>query len=267
MENRIDRVLKGSGGIRLMTHVVAGYPSLDVNEELIRLMARRSVKLIEIQIPFTDPLADGPTIMRANQAALDAGVTPEHCFDLCARLSRELDVAFMFMTYANIPYAMGLERFLDQASASGAAGVILPDLPWDETDGDYAGLARARGLHPVMVISPDTPEERLAKILDRASGLLYTTLKVGITGAGATLDQTGVDYVRALKARAGLPIAAGFGISSPEHVRMLSGLADAAVVGSHIINLLDTGGMGAVDAFLKACDMQARPGFADSHSS
>jgi len=104
-----------------------------------------------------------------------------------------------------------------------------------------------------MVISPDTPEARLQSILKRASGLLYTTLKVGITGAGATMDQAGVDYVRNLKAKAGLPIAAGFGISSPEHVRMLSGLADAAVIGSHIINLLDAGGLGAVDDFLAAC--------------
>jgi len=254
MENKIDRALGATQGIQLMTHVVAGYPSLEDNKALIRLMAGRGVKLIEIQIPFTDPLADGPTIMRANQAALDAGVTPEHCFALCARLSRELtDVAFMFMTYANIPFALGMERFLDRAAASGASGIILPDLPWDEIDGDYAELARARGLHPIMVISPDTPPGRLEKILTRASGLLYTTLKVGITGAGATMDQTGVDYVRGLKEKTGLPIAAGFGISSPDHVRMLDGLADAAVIGSHIINLLDRGGLEAVDEFLAAC--------------
>ena len=253
MENRIDKALKGATGIQLMTHVVAGYPSIEANEELIRLMARCGVKLIEIQIPFTDPLADGPTIMRANQAALDAGVTPARCFELCAKLSRELDVAFMFMTYANIPFAMGMERFLDQAAASGASGVILPDLPWDEADGDYAEMARARGLHPVMVISPDTEGPRLDAVLKRASGLVYTTLKVGITGAGASMDQSGVDYVRGLKARAGLPIAAGFGISRPEHVRMLDGLADAAVIGSHIINLMDAGGLAAVDEFLAAC--------------
>ncbi|HCU68667.1 MAG TPA: tryptophan synthase subunit alpha [Desulfomicrobium sp.] len=253
MENRIDKALEGARGIQLMTHVVAGYPSLEANEELIRLMARRGVRLIEIQIPFTDPLADGPTIMRANQAALDAGITPEHCFALCEKLSRELDVAFMFMTYANIPFAMGLGRFLDRAAAGGASGVILPDLPWDETDGDYAEMARARGLHPVMVISPDTEGPRLDAVLKRASGLVYTTLKVGITGAGAAMDQAGVDYVRGLKTKAGLPIAAGFGISRPEHVRMLDGLADAAVIGSHIINLMDAGGLAAVDEFLAAC--------------
>ena len=254
MENRIDKALKDAKGIQLMTHVVAGYPSLEANEELIRLMARRGVRLIEIQIPFTDPLADGPTIMRANQAALDAGITPEHCFALCEKLSRELDVAFMFMTYANIPFAMGLERFLDRAAASGASGVILPDLPWDEADGDYADMARTRGLHPIMVISPDTEGPRLDAVLKRASGLVYTTLKVGITGAGTSMDQAGVDYVRGLKTRAGLPIAAGFGISRPEHVRMLDGLADAAVIGSHIINLMDTGGLAAVDEFLAVCE-------------
>jgi len=253
MENRLDKAVRNATGIQLMTHVVAGYPSLEANAELIRLMARCGVKLIEIQIPFTDPLADGPTIMRANQAALDAGVTPANCFELCRTLSDELDVAFMFMTYANIPFAMGMENFLDQAAASGASGVILPDLPWDEADGDFAEEARRRGLHPVMVISPDTPEERLQNILKRASGILYTTLKVGITGAGASMDQEGIDYVTKLKAKAGLPIAAGFGISKPEHVRMLSGLADAAVIGSHIINLMDSAGLPAVEEFLKAC--------------
>ena len=254
MENNIDKALTGASGIQLMTHVVAGYPNLDTNADLIRLMAKRGVRLMEIQIPFTDPLADGPTIMRANQAALDARITPRHCFDLCAALSKELpDVGFLFMTYANIPFALGLERFLDQAQASGARGLILPDLSWDEADGDYAEAARQHGLHPIMVISPDTEGPRLDNILQRASGLLYTTLKVGITGAGTSLDQTGVDYVRNLKKKAGLPIAAGFGISSPEHVRMLDGLADAAVIGSHIINLLDTKGMAAVDEFLAAC--------------
>jgi tryptophan synthase alpha chain len=254
MENNIDRVLRDATGIQLMTHVVGGYPNLEVNADLIRLMARRGVKLVEIQIPFTDPLADGPTIMRANQAALDAGITPAHCFELCAALSEELpEVAFMFMTYANIPFVMGQDAFMAKARQSGASGLILPDLSWDESDGDYAGAARGHGLHPVMVISPDTEGPRLDAILSRASGLLYTTLKVGITGAGASLDQAGVDYVRNLKKKAGLPIAAGFGISSPEHVRMLDGLADVAVIGSHIINLMDANGLGAVDEFLAAC--------------
>ena len=254
MENNIDRALANKAGIQLMTHVVAGYPNLDVNADLIRLMAGRGVKLIEIQIPFTDPLADGPTIMRANQAALDQGVTPRHCFELCAALSRELpEVAFLFMTYANIPFAMGLDTFMAKARQSGASGLILPDLSWDEVDGDYAGAAREHGLHPVMVISPDTEGPRLDAILSRASGLLYTTLKVGITGAGAGIDQAGVDYVRSLKKKTALPIAAGFGISSPDHIRMLDGLADVAVIGSHIINLMDARGLGAVDEFLAAC--------------
>ena len=231
-------------------------PSALSPELVERLMARRGVRLIEIQIPFTDPLADGPTIMRANQAALDAGITPEHCFALCEKLSRELDVAFMFMTYANIPFAMGLDTFMAKARQSGASGLILPDLSWDEVDGDYAGAAREHGLHPVMVISPDTEGPRLDAILGRASGLLYTTLKVGITGAGAGIDQAGVDYVRSLKKKTALPIAAGFGISSPDHVRMLDSLADVAVIGSHIINLMDAKGLGAVDEFLAACVRQ-----------
>jgi tryptophan synthase alpha chain len=221
-----------------------GYPNLDVNADLIRLMAGRGVKLIEIQIPFTDPLADGPTIMRANQAALDQGVTPRLLRAVRGPVQGAAEVAFMFMTYANIPFAMGLDAFMAGARQSGASGLILPDLSWDESDGDYAGAARGHGLHPVMVISPDTQSPRLDAILSRASGLLYTTLKVGITGAGTSIDQAGVEYVRGLKKKAGLPIAAGFGISSPDHVRMLDGLADVAVIGSHIINLMDAGAWG-----------------------
>lgn len=253
MENKIDRALCNAPDIQLMTHVVAGYPNLDTNADLIRLMARHGVRLVEIQIPFTDPLADGPTIMHANQTALDAGITPKHCFELCQSLSQELDVAFLFMTYANIAYVMGMDRFLDQTAACGASGIILPDLPWDEPEGDYGSAARARGLHPVMVISPDTADSRLSQILNHASGLLYTTLKVGITGASTSLDQGAVAFVKNLRAKTALPIAAGFGISSPEHVRMLRGIADVAVVGSHIINLLDRQGPGAVDAFLGTC--------------
>ncbi|GAB1411122.1 tryptophan synthase subunit alpha [Desulfovibrionales bacterium] len=254
MVNTIDSALKDKQGIQLMTHVVGGYPNLDINADMIRLMARQGVRLVEIQIPFSDPLADGPTIMRANQAALDQGITPRHCFELCAALSKELpDMGFMFMTYANIPFAMGMNTFLEQAATSGASGIIIPDLSWDEPDGDYAHQARGQALHPIMVISPDTKDARLEKILSRASGLLYTTLKVGITGAGKTLDQSGVNYIRGLKQKTVLPIAAGFGISSPEHVTMLRGLADVAVIGSHIIHLFDQQGFGAVEDFLAAC--------------
>ncbi|NLY40441.1 MAG: tryptophan synthase subunit alpha [Desulfovibrionales bacterium] len=254
MVNTLDQALSTGKDIQLMTHVVGGYPSLDTNAELIRLMARQGVRLVEIQIPFSDPLADGPTIMQANQAALNQGITPRHCFELGAALAKELpDMAFMFMTYANIPFALGMDNFLDQAAASGASGIILPDLSWDEPGGDYAQQARAHGLHPIMVISPDTEDERLGNILTRASGFLYTTLKVGITGAGASLDQAGMNYVQKLKKKTGLPIAAGFGISSPKHVTMLRGLADVAVIGSHIIHLFDDQGFGAVEDFLAAC--------------
>jgi len=253
--NKLDAVLAAAHGhIQLMTHVVAGYPDLDTGLRLVRAMAACGVRIIEIQIPFTDPLADGPTIMAANQAALDAGMTPEDALAWAGAVAAALpEVAVLVMTYANVPYAMGMEEFLRRCAAKSIQGVIIPDLPVDEPEGDYAAMARRLGVHPVMVISPDTPEKRLELLLPQASGLLYTTLKVGITGASSDLHPEALAYLQSLGRRTHIPIAAGFGISQPRHVAALAERAQVAVVGSHVLGLLNHGGIPAVEAFLRAC--------------
>jgi tryptophan synthase alpha chain len=253
--NKLDTAIaQHPGAIGLMTHTIAGYPDWPTCTQLVHTMAQCGVRVMEIQIPFTDPLADGPTIMAANQAALDAGVRPEDALRWAQQMGRELpEVAFLIMTYANIPYAMGLEQFLTCCKEAGIQGVILPDLPVDEAEGAYAQAARHHGLHPVLVVSPDTPTTRLDQILPQASGLLYTTLKVGITGASAHIASAALDYLRSLRQRTRLPIAAGFGISHPQHVAGLRGFADLAVVGSHVLNLLQQGGLAEVRSFLHAC--------------
>jgi hypothetical protein len=144
--NKLDAVLAAAhGNIQLMTHVVAGYPDLDTGVRLVRAMAACGVRIIEIQIPFTDPLADGPTIMAANQAALDAGMTPEDALAWAGAVAAALpEVAVLVMTYANVPYAMGMEEFLRRCATRNIQGVIIPDLPVDEPEGDDVATARRR---------------------------------------------------------------------------------------------------------------------------
>lgn len=254
--NPIDRVFSkenvNSKPLKLMTHVVAGYPDMATSEELILMMAACGVDLIEIQIPFSDPLADGPTILSANQAALENGVTPEDCFALVERLTHKVDVPLLFMTYANIPFSMGLEHFIERSRICGVSGLIIPDLPFDENP-DYVETALAHRCYPIPVVSPGTSEERLSHITEAARGFIYTTLRVGITGARKEIDQRGLSFLKALKSNTSLPIAAGFGISSPEMCNQLVGRADAAVIGSHVINLLNENGFDSVKKFLENC--------------
>lgn len=250
--NPIDRVFQDKKPLKLMTHVVAGYPDMDTTEELIRVMAVCGVDLIEIQIPFSDPMADGPTILAANQVALENGVTPEDCFILAERLTHRVDVPLLFMTYANIPFSMGIDHFIERSRICGISGLIIPDLPFDENP-EYVETALSYGCYPIPVVSPGTGKERLNHIIDVARGFIYTTLRVGITGARTAIDDRGLSFLETLKSTTSLPIAAGFGISSPEMCNQLIGHADAAVIGSHVINLLNDGGFDAVKTFLENC--------------
>jgi tryptophan synthase alpha chain len=254
----IDQVFETPKTIRLMTHVVAGYPDLTATADLIRLMADTGVDLVEIQIPFSDPLADGPTIMRASQHALDNGITTDDCFKLAQDMAAQVDIPLLFMTYGNIPFAMGMEQFMRRSADAGIQGLIIPDLPFDEETDDHMNLARKAGLKVIQVTSPSTGTERLEKVCSIAQGFIYSTLKVGITGAGTDINDQGIAFLNRIRSLTHLPIAAGFGISSPDHVGKLIGKTDMAVIGSHVINLYEKEGMQGVAKFLKACEAMGR---------
>jgi tryptophan synthase alpha chain len=252
MANPIDNIFSNRSGLKLMTHVVAGYPDLETSVRLITVMAESGADLIEIQIPFSDPLADGPTISTANQAALDNGITPEDCFRLVKNLTQVIDTPLLFMTYANIAFNMGLEHFIQRSRLCGISGLIIPDLPFDENN-RYREIALDYGCYPIPVVSPGMDRQRLTNILDGAAGFVYTTLRVGITGARKQIDERGLGFLDTLKDCTSLPIAAGFGISSADMVKQLENRADAAVIGSFIINLLDRKGIDAVGHFIRTC--------------
>ena len=244
--NRIEDI---KDKFNIMTHVVAGYPDMDTCKQLIFTMVEQGVDLIEIQIPFSDPLADGPTIMKANQTALDNGITVQDCLDLVSSIRDKIDIPLLFMSYANIPFSYGMEKFMSDCSDVGIDGLIIPDIPFDENL-DYIAQTEKKNIYPIQVVSPDISEERLLAISNIAKGFVYTTLKVGITGAGTDISETGMKFAQRLKSVLNVPVLAGFGISSKEHVEALKDLSDGAVIGSHVLNLLKTGGINSVESFL-----------------
>lgn len=246
-------LITSNNHIHLMTHLVAGYPDIDTNKKLIYSMAKSGVKLIEIQIPFSDPMADGPTIMRANQISLNNGTNLEICFRLMEDMSKEVDIPLLFMTYGNIPFVYGMKEFVDTCSKIGCRGLIVPDLPYDEDTFILNVFCKQKDLPNIAVISPDTSIHRIKKLKEFAQGFIYTTLKIGITGAGNEIDLAGIKYIDFLKTHIQLPIAAGFGIAKPEHVDSLRGIADIAVIGSRLIELVDSEGVPGVSKFIKAC--------------
>ncbi|MBN2246118.1 MAG: tryptophan synthase subunit alpha, partial [Candidatus Aminicenantes bacterium] len=219
--------------------------------EIALAMAEEGADLIEIQIPFSDPLADGSTIMEANRIALENGTTPSQCFKLAEHLSTKINIPLLFMTYANIPFRMGFEKFVRESKNCGLSGLIIPDLTFDERIDGYFDHACRAGVYPVHVISPDTEEGRLEKILAVSKGFIYITLRVGITGAVKRIEREGIDFLKKVKEKSRLPLAAGFGLSSLSQIQQLEGSADMAVVGSHIINLYRKSGLPEVKKFLK----------------
>jgi tryptophan synthase alpha chain len=253
MDNPIDRTFRKKSGIKLMTHIVGGYPNLEKSFETALAMAESGADLLEIQIPFSDSLADGPTIMEANRIALENGSTPEKCFDLAERLNKRIDIPILFMTYANIPFQMGIEKFIRRSCAVGVSGLIIPDFTFDERVDGYFELAERAGIYPIHVVSPDTKDGRLRDILKIARGFVYITLRVGITGEIRRIEADGIRFLDNVRKKTSVPTAAGFGLSSVSHIRELEGRADAAVVGSHLINLFQMSGIAGIRGFLGEC--------------
>jgi tryptophan synthase alpha chain len=253
MSNEIDRVFQDRKKIKLMTHVVAGYPDLETSKKIIFSMVKCGVDMVEIQIPFSDPLADGPTIMGANQKALDNNITPENCFGLIRKVKKKVNVPLLFMTYANIVFRFGIKRFISESESCGISGLIIPDLPFDENNENFVEIINESNLYPIWVVSSDIKISRLKKILKRVRGFIYVTLRIGITGPANQVDPEGLQFIKTIKQFTSIPVAAGFGISSPDHIKILKNKVDMAIIGSHIINIFNTNGLNKVEEFVKSC--------------
>jgi len=253
MNNKIDRLFADPGRRLLMTHLVAGFPSLAGSRELAETLLSGGTDLLEIQVPFSDPLADGPTIMAANQQALAAGTVPMDAFSLLESLAGRYSAPLLLMTYANIPFRLGWTEFAAACARAGAAGVIVPDLPIDEPGQNLRRVLNKSNIHFIEVLSPGMSAKRLARVCRSAKGFIYATLRAGTTGAGLNIASSGLDFLQQLKAVSTLPLAAGFGISKPEHLDLLKDKTAAVVIGSQIINLYQHGGLKAVSDFVSLC--------------
>ncbi len=251
MDNLIDKVFS-TPGMKIMVHAVIGYPDIETSRENILALGESSgTDLIEIQIPFSDPLADGAVIMRANQVALDKGITPDLCFKKIREVTELIDIPVLVMTYINIVQKMGMKKFIHKSRQAGVSGLIIPDLPYDaEQAEEYYIHSKKYNIYPIHVVSPGMTDTRLQEVVKRSRGFIYSTLKVGITGAKERNEEQGVEFVTRIKKHTSLPVLSGFGISSPGQVKELKGIADGVIIGSHLINLLNQKGIRRVKEFL-----------------
>lgn len=224
----------------IMGHVVLGYPSLQDSIQLAQVLSESGVALLELQLPFTDPMADGPTIMEANRVALENGATIAQCLRAFSQLQKRLSTPLLCMSYYNLLFRFpgNLQGFMKEAAEIGIQGLIVPDLPLDSKADHYVELAAKYQLLPVPIVTPLTAKARLTKIGHLVQeGFVYCVSTTGTTGARKALPPGLASYLKQVKQRVHLPQAVGFGISSPQHVRSLAGIADIAIVGSATIDV------------------------------
>jgi len=222
---------RAAGRTGLVPFITAGYPSLDATFEMVRGFAALGVLAVEIGIPFSDPIADGPEIQRASEWSLRARIGVPEVLGLVERLRRESELPVVLMTYANPILSAGIETFAVRSRAAGVDGVLVSDLPPDESPDVWRALDGA-GLDTVMLVAPTTAPGRLPLLIGRSRGFLYCLARTGVTGRAAGETGPLPDRIAALRALTRLPIAVGFGISSPDQVRALRSVADAVVVGA-----------------------------------
>lgn len=226
--------------LKLMTHVVVGYPSLDATIALVKIMEKAGVDFVELQIPFSDPLADGPTIMKACETALANGVKVKDAFLLARKLSKEVSIPLLFMAYYNTVFKYGTEKFCRAAKEAGITGLIVPDMAIEEERCEhFLQFCKKYEMNNIQVVSPSSTDERLEKNAKVANGFVYVTARQGITGAKAELDTDITAFLKKVRQHFTIPIAVGFGISKKEHLQALRGNADIVIVGSAIIDVIN----------------------------
>jgi tryptophan synthase alpha chain len=234
--------LRASGELGIIAYITAGDPSLDATLKFVLALAEAGADVIELGIPFSDPLADGPTIQRASERALNAGTTLAGVIDLVRRIrqskSPASEVPLILFGYYNPIFQMGVEKFAAAASAAGADGVLVTDLTPEEST-DYRRILATHHLDTVFLGAPTSTDERLATIAAVTSGFLYLISRTGVTGAKDALPDELPALVRRARAITNLPLAVGFGISLPGHVSVLGGLADAAAIGSALVTEIE----------------------------
>ena len=224
-------------GKAFIAFVTCGDPDLETTGAVVREMVKNGADLIELGIPFSDPTAEGPVIQGANLRALNGGVTTDKIFEFVKELRRDVSVPMVFMTYANVVFSYGAERFISTCREIGMDGLILPDVPYEEKE-EFQPICRRFGLELISLIAP-TSENRIAMIAGEAEGFVYLVSSLGVTGVRSEIKTDLASIVEAIRRNTDIPCAIGFGISTPEQAARMAGLADGVIVGSAIVRLIE----------------------------
>ena len=251
--SRLEGALKAKGDLKLVAYIMAGHPSKKRSIEVGKRLAASGIAALEIGIPHSDPLADGPVIQRAGQTALAHGMTVAGAIEVAEAVAHD-GVPVVLMTYINPVLSYDPRKFAAEAAQAGVAGVIIPDLPIEEAE-PITGWIRSASLDTVLMVAPTSPPERIANICSHSSGFVYCVTVTGITGIRKDLPDGVLELLAEVKKHTTLPVAAGFGISRQDHLKALRGKLDAAVVGSAIVDEIERAGDGVslVRELLKAC--------------
>lgn len=216
--------------------ITCGDPDMETTEKAIRAMVENGADLIELGIPFSDPTAEGPVIQEANIRALSAGTTTDKVFELVKKLRKDITVPFVFMTYVNVVFSYGAERFISTCKEVGIDGIILPDLPYEEKE-EFLPVCKQYDVDLISLIAP-TSDKRIAMIAKEADGFIYLVSSLGVTGIRSEIKSDLSSIVKVIRENTDIPCAIGFGISTPEQAEKMSAIADGAIVGSAIIKIL-----------------------------
>lgn len=241
MSDRLDTTFarcREAGRTAFIAYLCAGDPDKTTSLALCRALLEGGVDVLELGVPFSDPLADGPVNQLAAQRALENGMTQAHTLDLVRKLREDFDQPIIFYTYYNLIHHLGCAAYAKALSEAGVDGVLALDCPPEEAD-ELVAACRAEDLANIFIVAPTTPEERLPRIVKNASGFLYYVSRLGVTGARDDLASDLCSAVKRIQAHTELPIAVGFGISKPEHVREIGALADGVVVGSALVKIIE----------------------------
>jgi|TARA_B110000967_G_scaffold47354_1_gene47868 tryptophan synthase alpha chain len=239
---------KQSKDILVMAHVVCGYPSFEENLQELEIMAEAGVDLVELQFPFSEPSADGPLFVRANEQSLKSGTTVDQCFDFMKLVSARFPFKVLMMGYYNTAFKMGEAAFVTRVKESGGVGYILPDLPIEES-AELHRLSEEAGIEPIILMTPTTSDARLVKLGAVSRGLVYVVARKGVTGSKTQMGDDVLALIERCRQHTDVPLGVGFGISSKADIDVLRGHADIAIVGTAALKTWQEGGAPALRKF------------------
>ena len=234
----------------VMTHVVCGYPSFEANLKELEIMSEFGVDFVELQFPFSEPSADGPLFVKANQQSIEQGTKVADCFDFMRQVTARFDFKVLMMGYYNTVFKMGHEKFVQQLKASGGCGYILPDLPIEEA-AELHALSKAEGITPIMLMTPTNSDERLAQLAAAAEGFVYVVARKGVTGSKTQMSNTVSEFLDRCRQFTDLPLGVGFGVSAKEDIDFIGAHGDIAIIGTAALKAWEEGGETALRDFFE----------------